>query len=202
MMSVLGQILLWVGFLAGSLATVWNLENSADKWATIPWPAYGAAALVSAIGATILRVDKASKRSLSTADDSGFAGLQSALQKVTELMESLAVKLPALTCEEVLVFIDQQCMPQITDFVESRELISNRLGNQTYADIMTEFASGERYMNRAWSAAADGYVDEVERSVNLSRDFFRVADRNLKRAATGPNAANDGANSWKDEASG
>ena len=26
---------------------------------------------------------------------------------------------------------------------------------------MTSFATGERYLNRVWSASADGYVDEV-----------------------------------------
>ena len=34
-------------------------------------------------------------------------------------------------------------------------------GMQNYADVMSNFAAGERYINRVWSASTDGYVDEV-----------------------------------------
>ena len=46
---------------------------------------------------------------------------------------------------------------------------------KVYADVMTEFASAERLVNRTWSAAADGYVDEVATSLQL-------AGRHLARA--------------------
>lgn len=35
-------------------------------------------------------------------------------------------------------------------------------GLQTYADIMSNFAAGERYINRVWSASADGYDEEAD----------------------------------------
>ena len=50
---------------------------------------------------------------------------------------------------------------------------------------MTEFASGERYLNRAWSAAADGYVDEVVHSIHASRLFLDAACMRLDAAASG-----------------
>ena len=32
---------------------------------------------------------------------------------------------------------------------------------QAYTDVISYFASGDRYLNRVWSASADGYIDEV-----------------------------------------
>ena len=56
-------------------------------------------------------------------------------------------------------------MEDIDTFVEARESMIPRLGMQRYADIMSPFANGERLLNRAWSASADGYVDEVRSCV-------------------------------------
>ena len=59
-------------------------------------------------------------------------------------------------------------------------------GLQTYADIMSEFAAGERYINRVWSASADEYDNEAEtlswqscRAIQhtLSRSYKRLYDR-------------------------
>jgi len=41
-------------------------------------------------------------------------------------------------------------------------------GLQSYADLMSAFACGERYVNRAWSASADGYIDEVRASLDTA----------------------------------
>ena len=48
-------------------------------------------------------------------------------------------------------------------------------GLQAYADVMSDFASAERYLNRAWSASTDGYIDEVMRSLDRSREQFLAA---------------------------
>ena len=57
----------------------------------------------------------------------------------------------------------------IDTFVESRESMIPTLGMQSYADIMSPFANGERLINRAWSASADGYVDEVRACIAGAR---------------------------------
>ena len=35
---------------------------------------------------------------------------------------------------------------------------------------MSRFAGGERYLNRVWSASADGYIDEVHAYLTKARD--------------------------------
>ena len=52
-------------------------------------------------------------------------------------------------------------MVDLGEFVDARETMIPRLGMQAYADVMSAFATGERQINRAWSASVDGYVDEV-----------------------------------------
>ena len=37
---------------------------------------------------------------------------------------------------------------------------------------MNEFAAGERYINRAWSASVDGYIDETLTYVTKARSQF------------------------------
>jgi hypothetical protein len=57
--------------------------------------------------------------------------------------------------------IDELFAEDLATFVEARESLSHIHGLQVYADVMSHFASAERYLNRAWSASADGYLDEV-----------------------------------------
>jgi len=45
-------------------------------------------------------------------------------------------------------------------------------GLQAYADVMSSFAAGERYLNRVWSASADGYIDEVNAYMEKAQAQF------------------------------
>ena len=66
-------------------------------------------------------------------------------------------------------------MDAINAFVESREAISHVYGLQAYADVMSHYAGGERFLNRVWSASADGYVDEVNTYLGRSLEQFEIA---------------------------
>lgn len=180
-MAIFGQILLWIGFLGGSLACVFRLENQDEKWSTIPWGLYAAGAAVGIVGIVLIRVDK-SKRSQASADSEGdFETIRDCLQTVARRIAELNERLSEMTCEDVLAYIDEQCVPHCADFADGRQVLVSRFGTSAFAAVMTEFASGERYMNRAWSASADGYVDEVEKSLRYSQTFFEAAVTQLDR---------------------
>jgi hypothetical protein len=55
-------------------------------------------------------------------------------------------------------------------------------GLQTYADIMSNFATGERYINRVWSASADGYKSEADSYLSRAAEQFRNAQAQLGAA--------------------
>ena len=45
---------------------------------------------------------------------------------------------------------------------------------------MSEFAAGERYLNRVWSASTDGYIDEAHTYLDKARDQFAHANETLQ----------------------
>lgn len=181
-MAIAGQVLLWLGFLGGSFAAVRNLENDEAPWQSIPWVMYGGSALVGVVGVVCLRKDKADQRSKSAASETGIDSVRELLSQSAGKVAELRSNLSNMTCEEVLEYIDEQCGPLLAEFADGRMVISNRFGSATFAAVMTEFASGERYLNRAWSAAADGYVDEVEASVKNADIFMAAAVQELSAA--------------------
>ena len=69
-------------------------------------------------------------------------------------------------------------------FAEARESMVHLFGLQTYADIMSSFAAGERYINRVWSASADGYDEEAATYLEKAATQFADAQEQLLAAAT------------------
>ncbi len=181
-LSIIGQCLLWLGFLGGSLATVLRLENEQAPWQTIPWLAYLGSVLVGVVGVVLLRLQKAAERSQSASSQVGLEAVTAHLQTAASQVGQLVQQLDDMTCEDVLEFVDQKCGPSLAEFADGRQVISDRFGTTVYAAVMTEFASGERYLNRAWSAAADGYVDEVQRSAGYAHQFLLAAVTELEQA--------------------
>ena len=85
--------------------------------------------------------------------------------------------------------IDRRFRTDLNRFVDARESLTHIYGLQAYADIMSAFAAGERYLNRVWSASADGYADEARDYIGRARSQFEEARAKLEeihaRAAPG-----------------
>ena len=79
--------------------------------------------------------------------------------------------------------IDNDLRPHLTRFADARESMVHLFGLQTYADIMSHFAAGERYVNRVWSSSADGYDKEAATYIGKAAEQFADASRQLKEAA-------------------
>ena len=182
MQLAIGQLLLWSGFLGGAYAAVLRLEDADAPWRTIPWNGYALATFVGIIGIILIRRARANQRQQSAESETGIESLLENLAAAADKVSDIAARLDQLTCEEVLDSIDSECVPLLAEFADGRMAISHRFGTGAYASVMTEFASGERYLNRAWSAAADGYVDEVSASIGHSKSFFRAALDELRQA--------------------
>ena len=74
-----------------------------------------------------------------------------------------------------LAGVERLTPTDLTVFVDNRESISHAFGLQAYANVMTHFAAGERYLNRCWSASTDGYVDEIHDYLSRARQQFGQA---------------------------
>lgn len=78
--------------------------------------------------------------------------------------------------------IDKLFREDLMNFAEARESMKHLFGLQHYADIMSSFAAGERYINRVWSASTDGYIDEVLMYIEKSHAQFHHAKSEFDKA--------------------
>ena len=79
--------------------------------------------------------------------------------------------------------IDLRLRNDLRRFADARESMVHLFGLQTYADIMSHFAAGERYINRVWSASADGYDEEADSYLEKASRQFAIAQEQLLAAA-------------------
>jgi len=92
----------------------------------------------------------------------------------------VAAEGPELEIEELHERIDRLVSGPLVSFVENRTSLIDALGMSVYAGIMSTFSPGERALNRAWSAATDGYRDEVLASVAKAAEAFERTRRELE----------------------
>jgi len=104
--------------------------------------------------------------------------LGGALASIQGNLESLNARRDGLPVYETRFEIDRLFRSDLSAFAEAREAMIHVLGMRNYADVMSAFAAGERYINRVWSASTDGYIDEVRRYLERALQQFKEA-RNL-----------------------
>ncbi len=87
-------------------------------------------------------------------------------------MNQLNAEKQSIDPYEVRHRLDELFADDLTTFITARESIAYSYGLAAYADVMSSFAAGERYLNRAWCASADGYVDEIHQYLGEAKEQF------------------------------
>ncbi|MCP4886416.1 hypothetical protein N9D23_10145 [Rubripirellula sp.] len=172
-MRLTGHVLMWGGFLVGAFYSLSYLEVADSKWSTVPWAKYFAGIGLGIVGVVLLRVTGQKLEGDEESHEAKFSVLCENLSEVISSVSEMASQKnhdPA----KVLNQIDNECAEPLSEFANARQALVRRFGMSVYAEVMTEFASAERYINRCWSAAADGYVDEI-------RDCLQKADTHLAK---------------------
>ncbi|MFC1738266.1 hypothetical protein ACFL1G_04345 [Planctomycetota bacterium] len=153
-MKKIGYLILTVGFLSGSLAAVVDESN-------VRWGYFIVALLAGVAGIIMVRLaehrDKRSDKKVTA----NLQDIRNSLNRIVENITRLNTEKQSVNPYDFHHRIDELFSEDLTTFVEARESLTQAYGLQVYADIMSHFASGERYLNRVWSASADGYIDEV-----------------------------------------
>ena len=189
MMNILGQLLLWAGFLGGALATVMNLEVQpgvddsgveVGPWDTISWTWYLTAVGICMVGILLIRLGKWSAGQQTEASAASLSEIRQALERLIDNLDRLDQQLDSLAPSKMTAFIDDVLAEDLRIFAEGRESISTEFGLQRFADVMSQFAAGERAINRAWSAAADGYVDETKTCIERGLAMMKQAREELQ----------------------
>ena len=140
-------------------------EFALDRWSGAWLFLTGCAGL--AVAAQLGRAGR--RRTLAAAKSRSGAGAQSpeaALATIRRAVDELRAELPgfrdpAARCHRTLDVLGAVQENLVPEFIALRTVLIGRSGLGGYARLMDRFAAGERQINRAWSAAADGFDDEI-----------------------------------------
>ena len=164
-LSLLG---IMAAFLAGAFISV--LDPTEVNWAWFaPVLALGIIALV--IYRKAHHVEARSSHRLS----GNLEILQTSLANILHNLEIINKDSATLPVYEARFEIDQLLREDLNNFANARESMKHVFGLQGYADVMSAFAAGERYVNRVWSASTDGYIEEVQEYLDRATEQFREA---------------------------
>ncbi|WND03959.1 hypothetical protein QGN29_06175 [Temperatibacter marinus] len=167
-MLTIAKLIIIAAFLTGAFLA--SLDEDAVNWTYFIPVIFG-----GIIGITLLKVgEKAAAQ-----DDSLLAAdkemLEVSLQNILKNLRDLDGRKEKIPTYEMRFEIDKIFRTDLNNFADSRESMKHLFGLMAYADIMSSFAAGERYLNRVWSASTDGYVDEVLAYVSKSHSQFEHA---------------------------
>jgi hypothetical protein len=174
-MKNLGYGLVALGFLGGAFATSLDVEN-------VNWTIFVAMAAAAVIGLVIYKTQVGALARSETVLETNRVELR---ESIANIVADLAdINDGELTRGAVLRDrIDLKLREDLRRFADARQSMVHLFGLQAYADIMSNFAAGERYINRVWSASADGYDEEAEAYLKKAADQFDEAKQQLIKAA-------------------
>lgn len=168
-MKNLGYALIAAGFLVGALVAVQTSENTVDARLFVP------AFVVAVVGVVLARVGARQEAQEVGALNLNFDTLGSSIERVLASFARLDADLEAGDPYALYETLDQHFRADLAAFAEARESVAHLFSLTDYAAVMNDFAAGERYLNRVWSASIDGYIDEVREYVGRAREQFLAA---------------------------
>lgn len=174
-MKAAGYFLLVGGFLLGAYSTALDVRSTL-------WALFVPAAVLAVVGLLILkRATSGNARSVEVLT-ANKAELQSSIANVVARLRDIVERRDSLATDAVRTEIDRLLRDDLRRFAEARESMVHLFGIQNYADIMSQFAAGERNINRVWSASTDGYRDEAHRYLDRALGRFTDTKTQLDEA--------------------
>ncbi len=174
-MKAIGFFLLILGFLVGAFATALDVES-------VNWALFGVAAVGGVTGLVLIKRAAAAHATSEEVLELNRGELRESIDNIVRDIGDIIADASArgASLREV---IDLRLRTDLRRFADARESMVHLFGLQTYADIMSHFAAGERYINRVWSASADGYDKEAEDYLDKASRQFAIAQEQLLAAA-------------------
>jgi hypothetical protein len=176
-MKNIGFLMLLAGFLTGAYATALDIESTL-------WPLFVPAAIVAFAGVMVLKKQARGAAKSAEVLSSNKAELTGSLSNIVSNLDEMIAAGNEISVDELRHQVDDRIRDDLRRFAEARESLVHLFSLQTYADIMSEFAAGERYINRVWSASTDGYDGEARDYLEKAAAQFREASRQLHTAAS------------------
>jgi len=167
-MRKIGYLLIIIGFLSAAFVSV-------RQELAVNWIYYTSALVIGALGVFCVRLSHYRSRHSKDKIASSLNDVENAISGIVDNITNLNAQKEAINTYDVRYRIDELFNADFEKFVDARESIAHRFGLQSYADVMNHFAAAERYLNRVWSASADGYIDEVNTYLDKAQQQFAEA---------------------------
>ena len=177
-MKTIGYILISISFLAGSLAAIVDQEH-------VRWNYVIGALAVGVIGIFCARIGHRKVHTSEEKLNENIRYVETALEKIVSNITQLNSQKESINTYDVRHKIDELFLEELDIFIDARQSIAHIYGLSAYGDIMSSFAAGERYLNRVWSASADGYIDEVNTYLDRAQEQFSESLDTIQRFKTG-----------------
>ena len=175
-MAKIGYLLLVAGFLFGAYSTALDIEAT-------NWSIFVPAALAAIIGVMIVKHQASGEATSEEVLVANRAELSDSLTGIIRNLDEMIGAGDAIAVEKLRDEVDARLRDDLRRFADARESLVHLFSLQVYADIMSEFAAGERYVNRVWSASADGYGKEARTYLEKAVSQFRAASQQLQAVA-------------------
>lgn len=151
-------------------------------WPRPSWGGWGVGLAVIAVGVVLRR--KAGAPSLHEVHAPGEAGdddaprgsLEQSIAWFAKGVGELAKSAPEQPFEAIKQRAERLVRGGPERVGNAQEALAAKIGFATYAEIMAPLASAERWVNRAWSAAADEHRPECVSSLEQAAAFAREAE--------------------------
>ena len=167
-MRALGLLFIAIGFTAGSLVAVVDPEG-------VDWLTFVPCLALGAVGVALVQIAIRREAKDETRIAANFEALDQRLRTIVDDITALDAAKTDIDTYDLPDRIDSTFPREIVAFVEARESILHAWGADAYAEVMTHFAAGERYLNRVWSCSADGWIDEAHEYIGRAREQFAEA---------------------------
>ncbi len=171
-MKNIGLALIVLGFLYGAYLA--SLDPR-----LVDWTYMIIALLVGLIGVVVVHFANRSANMDQDSMKSNIDIIDSSINNIVQNLDQLNAGKDQIHTYDISQKLDELLIEDLNNFAEARKTIGYRYNLSAYADVMNNFASGERYVNRVWSASADGYIDEVNEYLQKALDQFLEAKDKL-----------------------
>jgi hypothetical protein len=175
-MKALGYILITAGFLAGTYYSTIHTDE-------VPWSIVAPCLLLGLFGVALVQLAIHGQSKAVDTVRTNIDKLVDSLACIVDNITQLDADKENINVYDVHSRIDALFMADLDIFVDNRESIGHAYGLQAYANVMTHFATAERYLNRSWSASADGYIEEVHTYLARAKNQFTLALEALRSHA-------------------
>ena len=167
-MKKIGFLLVTFSFLAGSLVAVVDKLN-------VQWYYFLTTVIIGVVGVVFVHRHEWKNTRSQKKLTMNMQDIKASLTRVVENLTQLNAEKQSINPYDMRYRIDELFTDDLATFVDARESLAHAHSLQVYADVMSHFAAGERYLNRVWSASADGYIDEITAYLDKAQTQFAEA---------------------------